>query len=240
MNSLMDIRSSLPAVRVPTLVLHRRDDRDSRVEEGRYVAEHIKGATFIELAGQDHFVAIDPDQILDPVEAFVTGHQPVHADNRTLTTILCIDLLKSARTAIARDDRRRAVALKSFHNSAVAQVERYSGRLIKTTANGILATFDGPARAVRCGCTIRDIGHASDLELRCGVHTAEIELRGAAIAGIGVHIGVRIAERAYSGEVWVSRTVKDLVAGSGLGFEARGEYELKGIGDKWTMYAAIA
>ena len=240
MNSLMDIRSSLPAVRVPTLVLHRRDDRDSRVEEGRYVAEHIKGATFIELAGQDHFVAIDPDQILDPVEAFVTGHQPVHADNRTLATILCIDLVKSARTAIARDDRRWAFALKSFHNSAVAQVERYSGRLIKTTADGIVATFDGPARAVRCGCTIRDIGHASDLELRCGVHTAEIELRGAGIAGIGVHIGARIAERACSGEVWVSRTVKDLVAGSGLGFEARGEFQLKGIDDKWTMYAAIA
>jgi len=240
MNSLMDIRSSLPAVHVPTLVLHRRDDRDSRVEEGRYVAEHIKGAAFIELAGQDHFVAIDPDQILDPVEAFVTGHQPVHADNRTLATILCIDLLKSARTAITRDGRRRAVALKSFHNSAVAQVERYSGRLIKTTADGIVATFDGPARAVRCGCTIRDIGHASDLELRCGVHTAEIELRGTGIAGIGVHIGARIAERAYSGEVWVSRTVKDLVAGSGLGFEARGEYQLKGIDDKWTMYAAIA
>jgi pimeloyl-ACP methyl ester carboxylesterase len=240
MNSLMDIRSSLPAVRVPTLVLHRRDDRDSRVEEGRYVAEHIKGATFIELAGQDHFVAIDPDQILDPVEAFVTGHQPVHADNRTLATILCIDLVKSAPTAIARDDRTGAFALKSFHNSAVAQVERYSGRLIKTTADGIVATFDGPARAVRCGCTIRDIGHTSDLELRCGVHTAEVELRGADIAGIGVHIGARIADRARSGEVWVSRTVKDLVAGSGLGFEARGEHEIKGIDDMWTLYAAIA
>ena len=228
MNSLMDVRSSLPAVRVPTLVLHRRGDRDSRVEEGRYVAEHIKGATFIELAGQDHFVAIDPDQILDPVEAFVTGHQPVRADNRTLATILFVDIVESTRKAIALGDSKWAAALSSFQRSAAGQVERHAGRVVNTTGDGLVGAFDGPARAVRCGCAIRDLARASDLGLRCGVHTAEIELRGTDIAGIGVHICARISERADPGEVWVSRTVKDLVAGSGLSFEERGDHRSQG------------
>jgi class 3 adenylate cyclase len=239
MNSLMDVRSTLPAVRVPTLVLHRRGDRDSRVEEGRYVAEHINGATFIDLAGQDHFVAINPDQILDPVEAFVTGHQPIYAGNRTLATILFIDIVESTRKAIALGDSKWAAALSSFQSDAAAKVERYAGRLINTTGDGLVATFDGPARAVRCGCAIRDGAHASDLDVRCGVHTAEIELRGTDIAGIGVHIGARISERASPGEVWVSRTVKDLVAGSGLRVEERGDHRLKGIDEMWSLYAAM-
>ena len=238
MNSLVDIRNVMPAVHVPTLVLHRSDDRDSHVEEGRYIADHIKGATFIELAGQDHFVAIDPDQILDPVETFVTGHQPIHGGNRTLATILFVDIVESTRKAIALGDWKWAAALSSFHSSAAAQVERYTGRLVSTTGDGLVATFDGPARAVRCGYAIRDIARASDLELRCGVHTAEIELRGADIAGVGVHIGARISERADPGEVWVSRTVKDLAAGSGLSLEERGDYRLKGIDEMWTLYAA--
>jgi class 3 adenylate cyclase len=240
MNSLMDVRSSLPAVRVPALVLHRRGDRDSCVEEGRYVAERIKGATFIELAGQDHFVAIDPDQILDPVQAFVTAQQPIRVDNRTLATILFVDIVTSSRKASELGDLEWAAALSSFQRSAAGQVERHAGRVINMAGGHLVGTFDGPARAVRCGCAIRDIGHASDLELRCGVHTAEIEWRGTDIAGIGVRICSRISERADPGEVWVSRTVKDLVAGSGLSFEERGDYELKGIDDMWTLYAAIA
>lgn len=238
MNSLVDVRNVLPAVHVPTLVLHRRDDRDSHVEEGRYIADHIKGAIFIELAGEDHFVAINPNQIVDPVEAFVTGHQPVHAGNRTLATILFVDIVESTRKVIALGDWKWAAALSSFHSSAAAQVERYTGRLVNTTGDGLVATFDGPARAVRCGCAIRDIARASDLELRCGVHTAEIELRGDDIAGIGVHIGARISERANPGEVWVSRTVKDLIAGAGLRLEERGGFHLKGIDENWTLYAA--
>ena len=239
MNSLVDVRSVLPAVRVPTLVLHRRDDRDAHVEEGRYLADHINGANFIELPGQDHFVAISPDQILDPVETFVTGHQPVHASNRTLATLLFVDIVESTRRAIVLGDRKWAAALSSFHSSAAAQVERHTGRVVNTTGDGLVATFDGPARAVRCGCAIREVARASDLELRCGLHAAEIELRGADIAGIGVHIGARISERANPGEVWVSRTVKDLVAGSGLRFEERGDHRLKGIDEMWTLYAAI-
>jgi class 3 adenylate cyclase/pimeloyl-ACP methyl ester carboxylesterase len=238
MNSLVDVRSVLPAVRVPTIVLHRRGDRDSNVEEGRYVADHINGATFIELAGKDHFVAIDPDQILDPVETFVTGHEPVAASNRTLATILFVDIVESTRKAITLGDQKWAAALTSFQSAATAQVERHTGRVANTTGDGLVATFDGPARAVRCGCAIRDIARASDFELRCGVHTAEIELRGADIAGIGVHIGARISERADPGEVWVSRTVKDLVAGSGLRFAERGDHRLKGIDEMWTLYAA--
>ena len=240
MNSLVDVRGVLPAVRVPTLVLHRRDDGDAHVEEGRYLADHISGATFIELAGKDHFVAIDPDQILDPVETFVTGHQPVHAGSRTLATILFVDIVESTRKAIALGDRTWAATLSSFHSSAAAQVEQHKGRVVNTTGDGLVATFDGPARAVRCGCAIRDIARASDLELRCGVHTAEIELRGDDIAGIGVHISARIVERADPGEVWVSRTVKDLVGGSGLRFEKRGDHHLKGIDELWPLYAAVA
>jgi DNA-binding winged helix-turn-helix (wHTH) protein/class 3 adenylate cyclase len=239
MNSLVDVRGVLPAVRVPTLVLHRRDDRDSHVEEGRYVADHIHAATFVELAGQDHFVAVDPDEILDPVETFVTGHQPVRADNRTLATILFVDIVESTRKAIDLGDSKWAVALSGFQRSAAGQVERHAGRVVNTTGDGLVATFDGPARAVRCGCDIRDLARASDLGLRCGVHTAEIELRGTDIAGIGVHICARISERADPGEVWVSRTVKDLVAGSGLRFERRGDHRLKGIDEIWTVYAAI-
>jgi DNA-binding winged helix-turn-helix (wHTH) protein/class 3 adenylate cyclase len=241
MNSLMDVRSSLPAVRVPTLVLHRRGDRDSCVEEGRYVAERIRGATFIELAGQDHFVAIDPDQILDPVEAFVTGHQPVRAENRTLATILFVDIVESTtRKTIALGDSKWKATLSGFQGSAAGQIERHAGRLVKTIGDGLVGVFDGPARAVRCACVIRDLARAWDLGLRCGVHTAEIELRGTDIFGIGVRICARISQHADPGEVWVSRTVKDLVVGSGLNFEERGDHGLKDIDDMWTLYAAIA
>lgn len=240
MNSLVDIRDVLPAVGAPTLVLHRRDDRDSRVEEGRYIADHINGATFIELAGQDHFVAIDADQILDPVEAFLTGHRPVRAPNRMLATILFVDIVGSTRKAVALGDRKWVVVLNSFQDGAAAQVEQHSGRHVNTTGDGLVATFDGPARAVRCGCAIRDIARLSELEVRCGVHTAEIELRGADVAGIGVHTSARISELADPGEVWVSRTVKDLVAGSGLKLEERGAHRLKGFDEDWTLYAAMA
>jgi pimeloyl-ACP methyl ester carboxylesterase len=238
MNSLVDVRGVLDAVRVPTLVLHRRDDRDSEAAEGRYLADRIDGAQFVELAGQDHFVAIDPDQILDPVEAFVTGRAPTSTGNRTLATILIVDIVDSTRRVVALGDRGWAAVLSGFHGSAAAQVARCAGRRVNTTGDGLLATFDGPARAVRCGCAIRDDARAAGLEVRCGVHTAEIELRGTDIAGIGVHIAARIAERASPGEVWVSRTVKDLVAGSGLKVEERGDCRLRGIDESWSLYAA--
>jgi pimeloyl-ACP methyl ester carboxylesterase len=238
MNSLVDVRDVLPAVQVPTLVLHRRDDRDSHIEEGRYIADHINGATFIELQGKDHFVSVDPDQILDPVEAFITGHRPVRPANRMLATIIFIDIVDSTRLAIALGDQKWTAALSGFQKAAAEQVERYSGRHVNTTGDGLVATFDGPARATRCGCAIRDVARASHLEVRCGVHTAEIELRGADIAGIGVHVAARVAELAAPGEVWVSRTVKDLVAGSGLKFAERGTHRLKGIDEDWSLYAA--
>jgi class 3 adenylate cyclase len=238
MNSRVDVRHVLSAVRVPTLVLHRQGDRDSRVEEGRHIAEHIEGATFVELAGEDHFVAIDPDQILDPVEAFVTGHEPARRSNRTLATVLFVDIVESTRRALALGDAKWAATLNRFQGAAAGEVAGHGGRHVATTGDGLLATFDGPARAVRCGCAIRDGARLSDLEVRCGLHTAEIELRGADVAGIGVHVGARVAALARPGEVWVSRTVRDLVAGSGLRFEERGTYTLKGIDEAWALYAA--
>ena len=211
----------------PTLVLHRRDDRDLRVEEGRYIADHINGATFVELSGEDHFVAIDADQNSIPSRPRPgIGRWAV---NRMLATILFVDIVDSTRKAMALGDRRWVAVLNSFYGEAAAQVERHGGRHVNTTGDGLIATFDGPARAVRCGCAIRDAARLWELEVRCGVHTAEIELRGSDIAGIGVHTSARISQLADSGEVWVSRTVRDLVAGSGLRLEERGAHRLKGV-----------
>lgn len=240
MNSRIDVCDVLAAVRVPTLVLHRRGDPDSRVEEGRYIAEHIKGARFVELAGEDHFVSVDPDQILDPIEEFITGSQPVRAGDRMLATVLFVDIVESTARAAALGDRDWKGLLSRFYESAAVRVGEHSGRHINTTGDGLVATFDGPARAVRCGCDIRDMSRGLGLEVRCGVHTAEIERRGDDIAGIGVNVGARICDLASPGEVWATRTVKDLVAGSGLRFDARGEHRLKGMDETWAVYAAAA
>ncbi|MGH6912590.1 MAG: adenylate/guanylate cyclase domain-containing protein [Geminicoccales bacterium] len=240
MNSQVDVRNVLSAVRVPTLVLHRRNDRDSRVEEGRYIADRIKGAKFAELAGEDHFVSIDPDQILDPVEEFVTGSHPTRVGDRMLTSVLFVDIVDSTGRALALGDLGWKAVLDDFHAAAAEQVDRHRGRRINTTGDGLVAIFDGPARAIRCGCAIRDASRGLRLEARAGVHTAEIELRGSDITGIGVHVGARVCELARPGEVWVSRTVQDLVAGSGLRLEDRGTHRLKGIGEEWALYAATA
>ncbi len=237
MNSLVDVRDVLSAVHIPTLVLHRRNDRDSRVEEGRYIADRI-AATFVELTGADHFVSIDPDQILDPVEEFVTGNRPARSGDRILATVLFVDIVGSTAQAKALGDQQWTVLLDRFQAAAAAAIDRYRGRHINTTGDGLLATFDGPARAVRCGFAIRDASRALGLDLRCGAHTAEIELRGTDVAGIGVHVGARVASLAAPGEVWVSRTVKDLVTGSGLKLADRGSHRLRGLDEDWVLYAA--
>ena len=240
MNSLVDVRDVLSAVPVPTLVLHRRGDRDSTVEEGRYIADHIRGAKFVELSGEDHFLAIDPDQILDPVEEFVTGHRPLTSGHRKLATILFVDIVDSTGRAVALGDQRWHAVLNGFLQTGHTLVNEHSGRLVNTTGDGLVAIFDGPARAIRCGIGIRDSSREHDLEVRCGIHTAEIEERGADIAGIGVHVAARICDVAAAGEVWISRTVKDLVSGSGFDLEDRGTHGLKGIEEPWTLYAAAA
>lgn len=215
MNSLVDVRDVLGAVRAPTLVLHRRDDIDSRVEEGRYLAEHIPGARFVELDGADHFVAVDPDQILDPVEEFVTGLDDAGAPTTALTTLLAVDVDSTIDPGWVR--------------GILADVLRdHQGVPATNAAAEVLATFDGPGRAVRCALALVDRASAGNLELSVGLHTAEIERRGAAVSGAGVAITVSVADRAPNGEVWVTSTLRDLLAGSGLHFDDRGEIDIGG------------
>ena len=239
MNSKADIRDVLGSVQCPTLVLHRTGDRDTHVEEGRYIAARIPGARYVELTGDDHVVSANPDQIVDEVEEFLTGVRPVAATDRVLATVLFTDLVGSTERATELGDSDWASLLQR-HNALVRrELERYAGEEIDTAGDGFLASFDGPARAVRCGLGVvgglRELG----LEVRAGVHTGEVERRpGDKPRGIAVHLGARIMSLAGTGEVLVSSTTRDLVAGSGLEFEDRGEHELKGIEGKRRVFAA--
>jgi class 3 adenylate cyclase len=239
MNSQIDVRALLSAIRVPTLVLHRSGDRDSRPEEGRYIAERIPGARFVELPGADHFPAIDGDQILDEVEEFLTGVRRAPEPDRVLATVLFTDIVGSTRKATALGDRAW-LELRGDHDALVRrELDHFRGTEIDTTGDGFLASFDGPARAVRCASAItrgvRDLG----LDVRAGVHTGECELAGGKLGGIAVHIGARVAGLAGPGEVLVSSTVKDLVAGSGIVFRDRGANRLKGVDEEWRLFAVL-
>jgi class 3 adenylate cyclase len=237
MNSQIDVRTLLPAIRVPTLVLHRSGDRDSRPEEGLYIAERIPSARFVELAGDDHFPSIDGDQIVDEVEEFLTGVRRGPEPDRILATVLFTDIVGSTEKAAALGDRAW-LELRDDHDALVRrELARFRGNEIDTAGDGFLASFDGPARAVRCGSAIvrgiRNLG----LEVRAGVHTGECELAGGKLGGIAVHIGARVAGLAGPGEVLVSSTVKDLVAGSGIVFRDRGAKRLKGVEEEWRLFA---
>jgi class 3 adenylate cyclase len=239
MNSKADVRELLPSVQCPTLVLHRTGDRDSLADEGRYIAERIPGARFVELPGEDHVPGADPDQILDEVEEFLTGIRPAPATDRVLATILFTDLVGSTEKAEELGDAAWA-ALLSSHNDAVrTELARFSGEEIDTAGDGFLAVFDGPARAIRCALSVRDALAPLGLDIRAGVHTGEVERPpGSKPRGIAVHVGARIMSLAAAGEVLVSSTTRDLVAGSGLEFADRGEHELKGLVDKRRVFAA--
>jgi class 3 adenylate cyclase len=236
-NSQIDVRHVLPAISVPTLVLHRTGDRDSRSEEGRYIAERIPGARFVELAGDVHVPVIDADQILDEVEEFLTGTRPAREPDRVLATVLFTDIVGSSQRAAELGDRAWRELLAGHHAAVRRQLERFQGREVDTAGDGFLATFDGPARAVRCGSAIREAVGELGLEVRAGLHTGEVELADGKVTGIAVHTGARVAALAAPGEVLVSSTVKDLVAGSGIEFEDRGAHELKGIPGEWQLYA---
>jgi class 3 adenylate cyclase len=238
MNSLIDVRHVLPTIQAPALVLHRTGDGDSRVEEGRYVAEHIEGARFVELAGDDHVPWIDADQVIDEVEEFLTGVRPAPELDRVLATVLFTDIVASTERAAELGDRRWRDLLEAHHAAVRHELSRFGGREIDTAGDGFLAAFDGPARAVRAACAIRDSVRGLGLELRAGLHTGECELMNGKVGGIAVHTGARVAALAGPGEVLVSSTVRDLVAGSGLEFEERGEHELKGVPGTWRLYAA--
>jgi pimeloyl-ACP methyl ester carboxylesterase len=239
MNSVADVRELLPSVQCPTLVLHRTGDRDAHVEEGRYIAARIPGARFVELDGEDHVPSIDPDQIVDEVEEFLTGSRPAAPSHRVLTTILCTDLVGSTERVQHLGDEAWAALLGRHHDAVRRELGRFSGEELDTAGDGFLASFDGPARAIRCGLAIRDVLGPLGLDVRAGVHTGEVERRpGDKPRGIAVHTCARIAALAVGGEVLVGSTTRDLVAGSGIEFDDRGEHELKGIEGTRRLYAA--
>lgn len=241
MNSQIDIRSILPTVSVPTLVLHRTGDRDVQVAEGRYVAERIPGARFVELPGDDHIVFVGKqDEVLDEIEEFVTGSRPAPDRDRVLATVLFTDIVGSTTRAAELGDHGWMELLEKHHAIVRHQLERFRGTEVDTAGDGFFATFDGPARAIRCALAIRDGLGESGLAVRAGVHTGEVELGPEKPGGIAVSIGARVAATAGAGEVIATRTVKDLVAGSGLEFSDRGEFELKGVPDVWRLYAVVA
>jgi pimeloyl-ACP methyl ester carboxylesterase len=238
MNTDIDTRAVLPTIRVPSLVLHRRGDLDANVEEGRWIASQIPGARFVELAGVDHLPWVgDQDAVLDEVQEFLTGVRPPPEPDRVLATVLFTDIVGSTERAAELGDRRWRELLERHHDLVRRQLARFQGREIDTAGDGFLASFDGPARAVRCagaiGLALQELG----LEVRAGVHTGEVELTDGRVGGIAVHIGARVAASAGPGEVLVSSTVKDLVAGSGIDFEERGTHVLKGVPGEWQLYA---
>ena len=237
MNSQIDVRDVLPTIQVPTLVLQRVGDRDVNVEEGRWIAQQIPGAKYVELPGDEHLIwAGDVDAVVDEVEEFLTGARPVHDPDRVLATVLFTDIVGSTERATELGDRKWSSVLEQ-HNALVRrELERFRGREVDTAGDGFLATFDGPARAIRCACAVRDAVRSLELEIRAGLHTGECELMGDKVGGIAVHTGARVAAAAGPSEVLVSSTVRDLVAGSGIRFEDRGEHELKGVG-AWRLYS---
>jgi class 3 adenylate cyclase len=237
MNSEIDIRHVLPTVQAPTLVLHRTGDRDSRIEEGRYLAKGIPSARFVELSGDDHVPWIGAEQIVDEVEEFLTGVRPPPEPDRVLATILFTDIAGSTKRAAELGDRAWRELLAGHHALVRRELARFRGAEVDTAGDGFFATFDGPARAIRCACAIRDAVRELRLEVRAGVHTGECELVDGKVGGIAVHTGARVAGEAGPGEVLVSSTVKDLVAGSGIEFEDRGTRELRGLPGQWRIYA---
>jgi class 3 adenylate cyclase len=240
MNSLIDVRHVLPAVQVPTLVLHRSGDLDSHPDEGRYVAEHIQGARFVELPGADHVPWIDADQVVDEIEEFLTGARPAPESDRVLATVLFTDIVGSTRRAVELGDRRWRELLEAHNDAVRVQLDRFRGQEVDTAGDGFLATFDGPARAIRAAHAIQESVRRLGIELRAGLHTGECELANGKVRGIAVHTGARVAALAGPGEVLVSSTVRDLVAGSGIAFEERGEHELKGVPGTWRLYEAVS
>jgi class 3 adenylate cyclase/dienelactone hydrolase len=239
MNSQADVRNVLRAVHCPTIVLHRVDDRDSRAAEGRYIAERIPGARFVELSGDVHVPWVDSGPILDEIEEFLTGVRPSPSADRVLATILYTDLVGSTVRVGALGDAAWSSLLGSHDEAVRRQLARFSGEEIDTAGDGFLAFFDGPARAIRCALGIREALAPLGLDVRAGVHTGEVERPAAGKPrGIALHVGARVMGLAGAGEILVSATTHDLVAGSGLRFEDRGEHELKGVEGARRVYAA--
>ena len=232
----LDVREVLPAIKVPTLVLHRDEDRYIRSDHGRYLAEHIPGAQFVALPGSDHTLAAASDA-LDELQEFLTGTWTGADLERVLTTLLFTDLVDSTARAAELGDARWLERLDRHNNVVTRQLHRFSGHRVKNTGDGVLATFDGPGRAIRCAAAIRDGLRGLGLESRAGLHTGEVEIHGGEIGGIAVHLAARVMGHAQPGEVLVSSSIPPLVVGAGLTFEDRGLQELRGIPERWRLFA---
>ena len=234
----MDVRHVLPAIRVPTLILHRAGDGPIRVGHARYLAERIAGAKYVELAGTDHLPWMgDVDTLLGEVREFLTGERAALEPDRVLTTILFCDIVESTQRAADLGDRQWKDLLGRFYALADDKLHRFHGRKLDTAGDGLFAAFDGPARAVRCAAALVAAVQPLGLRLRAGVHTGECEVLGDKYSGLAVHVGARVASAAQPGQVLVSSTVKDLVVGSGLEFEDRGTHALKGMPAPWHLFA---
>jgi class 3 adenylate cyclase len=229
-----DIRAVLPVISVPTLVVHTAENRIVPVENGRYLAAHIPNARLVELPGGSN---VFDDAVIDEIEEFVTGARGATDHSRMLATLLFTDVVGSTDRVAAIGDRAWSALLDRHDDAVRDQLARFSGRQERLTGDGVLATFDGPARAIRCGTAIRDASREIGIDVRVGIHTGEVERRGTELAGIAVHLAYRVCQTAQPGEVLVSRTVVDLVAGSGTIFDDRGEHRLKGIPAAWRLFA---
>jgi class 3 adenylate cyclase/pimeloyl-ACP methyl ester carboxylesterase len=238
--SEVDVRAVLPTIRVPTLVVHHTDDAMLVPAMGKYVADHISGAKYVELPGRNMYHFVEPwRQSFQEIYEFLTGHQAEVADDRVLATVLFTDIVDSTRHAAEIGDRDWH-ALLDAHDAVVrSQLARFRGREVNTSGDGFLAMFDGPQRAIRCAMAIRDAVQALGIQVRAGLHTGECEVRGDDIGGIGVHIGARVSALAVPNDVLVSSTLRDLVIGSGLEFEDRGVHVLKGVPGEWRIFAVV-
>jgi pimeloyl-ACP methyl ester carboxylesterase len=238
MNIEIDIRDVLPTISVPTLILHRTGDRLTRIEGARYLATRIPGAKYIELPGDDHLPWLgEADALVAEIQEFLTGVRPEAEVDRVLATVMFTDIVGSTERTAALGDARWRDLLTSFHELVRRETTRFRARIIDTAGDGVLASFDGPARAIRCASAIRTGANALGIKVRSGLHTGECEKTGDKFAGIAVHIGARVAATAEPGETLVTSTVKDLVAGSGLRFADRGAHALKGMAGSWHLFA---
>jgi len=243
-NDQIDVRAILPQVRRPTLVVQRRDDRIVVCANGRYLADHLPDAVYLELPGADHLAAEgDASAIVDAVGRFAVAdwvREPEHRAERWLATVLFTDIVGSTELAGKLGDRAWRDLLQRFHAIGREQLDAHRGREIDTAGDGVFATFDGPARAIRCAAAMAHALAPIGVRLRAGLHTGEVEATGDKVSGMAVHIGARVMAQAGAGEVWVSATVKDLVAGSGIRFEERGTHALKGVPGEWPLWLALA
>jgi class 3 adenylate cyclase len=236
----IDIRSVLPTVRVPTLVIQHADDALIVPSMGKFVADHIPGAKYVELPGRNMYHFVEPwHDSFEEINEFLTGTRTEVAEDRVLATVLFTDIVDSTRRAAAMGDRDWKALLDAHDAIVRAQLARFRGREVNTSGDGFLATFDGPQRAIRCALSIREAVQSLGIEVRAGLHTGEVEMRGDDIGGIGVHIGARVCGLASANDVLVSGTLRDLVIGSGLEFDERGVHQLKGVPGEWRLFAVL-